>query len=183
MNTEQLMNIKIENILEMFSIKIENILERYIIYLKDNFTEEYEDEEFDYVYVKNALLMTGRLLPIYKEDEDDVDRLDYFKKLVLDNFRRNDEYDNDIIDNIVEKYRGQSDVEYYAEDVYMLNEIDSEDEEEINYENWYINQRYMFLTNTGLYIGQILLSEEYQLNKVDFIKSIIDSLNNPVFLK
>ena len=106
MNNKQLTNIKIENILEMF-----------IIYLKDNFTEEYEDEVFDYVYVKYALLMTGRQLPIYQEDDDDVDRLDYFKKLVFDNFMDDDGYNSDIIDNIVEKYRGQSDVEYYAEDV------------------------------------------------------------------
>lgn len=174
MNNKQLTNIKIENILEMF-----------IIYLKDNFTEEEEDEVFDYVYVKYALLMTGRQLPIYKEDEDedDVDRLDYFKKLVFDNFRDDDGYNSDIIDNIVENYRGKPDVEHYGEDVYMLNETDSEDEDETNYENRYINKRYMFLTNIGLYIGQILLIEEYQLNKVDFVKSIIDSLNNPVFLK
>ena len=170
MNNKQLTNIKIENILEMF-----------IIYLKDNFTEEYEDEVFDYVYVKYALLMTGRQLPIYQED--DYDRLDYFKKLLFDNFMDDDGYNSDIIDNIVEKYRGQSDVEYYAEDVYMLNEIDSEDEDETNYENWYINKRYMFLTNMGVYIEMMLLIEEHQLNKVDFIKSIIDSLNNPVFLK
>ena len=65
----------------------------------------------------------------------------------------------------------------------MLNEIDSEDEDETNYENWYINKRYMFLTNMGVYIEMMLLIEEHQLNKVDFIKSIIDSLNNPVFLK
>lgn len=30
------------------------------------------------------------------------------------------------------------------------------------------------------YVGGILSDETYELNKVDFIKSIIDSLNNPV---
>ena len=180
MNTEQLT--------QLTNIKIENILERYIIYLKDNFTEE-EGEEFDYVYVKYELLMTGRRVPIYKEDdveEDDVDRLDYFKKLVFDNFTDNDDgdgYNSDIIDIIVERYRGQSDFNYYQGCIYILDETDSEDEDETNYGNWYSNKRYMFLTNTGLYIGQILLDEEYKLNKVDFVKSIIDSLNNPVFLK
>lgn len=168
MNTEQLT--------QLTNIKIENILEKYIIYLKDSFN--YETEEFDYDYVQNLLVFYD--MPDYMNNT----YYRYFKRLVIDNFE-NICYDNcytDNIHNIVERYRCQTDNEYFENDENMLNEIDSEDEEETNYTNLDINNRYKFLVNIEQYFD-IILDEYYEYNKVDFVKSIIDSLNNPVFLK
>ena len=197
MNTEQLT--------QLTNIKIENILERYIIYLKDRFNEVNhkdsfnckDNKEFDYEYVEdnqpryedtelynytltNACDKKKYLTFLNYRKENYI----YFKELVIDNFENlcDDDCYKYNIHNIVEEYRGQTDDEYFENNEYILNEIDSEDEEEINYDNWESNNRYKFFENIEGYF-EILLDEDYELNKIDFVKSIIDSLNNLVFLK
>jgi len=188
MNTEQLT--------QLTNIKIENILEKYIIYLKDSFNYE-DNEEFDYEYFKNNT-------PNY----EDIEAYDYalktawwrsqknltyrrykeecyiyFKELVINNFENlcDDNCYSENISSIVERYRGQTDDEYFENYDDILNEIDDEGEQmDINID---INNRYKFWANIEGYFNDIILDEEYELNKVDFVKSIIYSLNNPVFLK
>jgi len=166
-----------EQLKQLTNIKIENILERYIIYLKDGFNKE-DNEEFDYDYVQNYLSFYD--FPYMEKQECYI----YYQKLVDDNFdnRYIDECYDANISIIVERYRGETDGEYFEDDDAILNENDSEDEGETNYDNLDSNNRYKFWVNMEQYFD-IILNEDYELNKVDFVKSIIDSLNNLVFLK
>ena len=189
MNTEQLT--------QLTNIKIENILEKYSIYLKDRFNEvnHKDNEEFDYEYVEynqphygdielydNALKKNasqGYLTYCLYKKECYI----YFKELVDDNF--DNRYINECyyyIVDILEKYRGLTDNEYFENywDNMLLNEIGDEGEE--NYINIESNNRFKFWLNIEEYF-QIILDEDYELNKIDFVESIIDSLNNLAFLK
>ena len=191
MNTEQLTNIKIENILEMF-----------IIYLKDRFNEvnhinHKDNEEFDYEYVEDNQAHYGDIelydnaLKKYAYDHSHHSQgyltyclykkegYIYFKELVDDNF--DNRYINECyyyIVDILEKYRGLTDNEYFENywDNMLLNEIGDEGEE--NYINIESNNCFKFWLNIEEYF-QIILDEDYELNKIDFVESIIDSLNNP----
>ena len=188
-----------EQLTQLINIKIENILERYIIYLKDRFNYE-DNKEFDYEYVDNNLPHYENIEGYNYALENAYDHYHpqkyltyhlykkecyiYFQELVNDNFENlyyNECYDY-IID-ILEDYRGLTNNKYFENWDEILNEIDDEGEQ--NYINIEINNRYKFWNNIDFYFEIILdeYSDLTELNKVDFVKSIIDSLNNQVFLK
>jgi len=161
------------------NIKMENILEKFIIYLKDTPLLEdkynlYETGEFDYEHIEYTLLFMGDR-DCYK------DAYTYFKELIYYEFERRicDEGYDDII-LILNDYRGADDDEYYEDDENIQDfiEVDGETDEDI----WCANEYYKFERNMCQYV-EYLLQTDSKNNKIEFIKNIIDCLNNPVCLK
>ncbi len=167
---------------------MENILQKIIIYIKDKFNYEDEDEEFGFWFIYQKLSnITNYMALIYLgviKDIDDDD-VNYLTGLIYDNFE--DGYYNEcyelIIIDILEKYRGQTENAYFANSENLLTETNGEDEDE-NEDNWNKNNIYKFLTNMGDYINMLFNIGYKLINKVDFIESVIyDLINNPVCLK
>ena len=175
MNTEQLTQLTISrNLLNCsLNIKMENILENIIIYIKDR---KDDDEEFDYYYVYEALINILEHL-VVEVRRDDVD---YLTTIIYNNFEGCYDECYDLIVDFLERYRGETDDEHFDNDENIRNVIDSDDEDETNYNNYDFNQNYKFLTNISDYIGLLIYDRYRVINKIDFIESVIDGLNNQV---
>lgn len=106
-----------------------------------------------------------------------------FKELVNAEFTRGfiDECYEDNIIWILNDYRGSNDDDFYEDDENIQDIIIDEDGEH-DYEIWTDNEIYKFENNMVHYVG-ILLETTTEKNKVEFIKSIVDSLNSLVILK
>jgi hypothetical protein len=156
------------------NIKMENILEKFIIYLKDTPRLEDETGEFDYGYVEYVLLFIS-------DRNHYKDAYTYFKELIYYEFERAicDECYDDII-LILNDYRGDDDDEYYEgdENIQVFIDENLDTDEDI----WNANELYKFEKNMCQYV-EYLLQTDSKNNKIEFIKNIIDCLNNPIYLK